>query len=247
MLYNLIGDIHGRDVWRQLVREDAVNVFLGDYFDPYYTDVDRAGELVLANLLSIIEYKQQHPETILLLGNHDLHYLIDEEYSRYNESYAERFADCLRKHWNLFQVAYAIGKRILITHAGVTQPWCRLAGIGEGLSTHDLVQAINERMNDAAMRSLFGVERSFEPWDSYGMSATASPLWVRPRTLIHSRLTNNDGEEIIQIVGHTQMREVLQAHPFFFVDCLGQITQSLLVHYSDAGEYDFEEYTPNLL
>ena len=35
MLYNLIGDIHGRDAWRQLVREDAVNVFLGDYLNPY--------------------------------------------------------------------------------------------------------------------------------------------------------------------------------------------------------------------
>mgnify|MGYP006874643990 CR=1 FL=1 len=31
MLYNLIGDIHGRDAWQQLVREDAVNIFMGDY------------------------------------------------------------------------------------------------------------------------------------------------------------------------------------------------------------------------
>lgn len=244
MQYNIIGDIHGRDAWRQLVREDAVNIFLGDYFDPYYSDADRAGELVLANLLSIIEYKQQHPETILLLGNHELHYLIDEEYSRYNDSYAERFADCLREHWHLFQTAYAIGKRILVTHAGVTRPWCQLVGIEEGLSTQDLMQAINERMNDDATRSFFGVERSFEPWDSCGMSATASPLWVRPQSLIHSHLTNDEGKEIVQIVGHTQIREVLQTPPFFFVDCLGQSTQSLLVEYNESGEYSFDVYTP---
>ena len=179
MLYNIIGDIHGRDAWRQLVREDAVNIFLGDYFDPYHYDDINPGEQELANLLDIIEFKQQHPETILLLGNHEYHYLSDERYSRYNDLYADRFAESLRQHWHLFQVAYAIGKRILVSHAGVTQPWCQLAGIGDGLSTHDLMQVINDRMNKEATRSLFGVERSFDPWDSYGLSATASPLWVR--------------------------------------------------------------------
>lgn len=33
--YNIIGDIHGRTCWKDLVREDCVNIFVGDYFDPY--------------------------------------------------------------------------------------------------------------------------------------------------------------------------------------------------------------------
>ena len=245
MLYNLIGDIHGRDAWRQLVREDAVNIFLGDYFDPYHYDDVKPGEQELANLLDIIEFKRQHPETVLLLGNHEYHYLSDEKYSRYNDSYADRFAQCLLQHWHLFQVAYAIGKRILVTHAGITQPWCQLAGIKEGLSTHDLMQAINERMNDESTRSLFGVERSFEPWDSYGLSATASPLWVRPRTMMqHGRLLNEDGKMIVQIMGHTQSEEVILTEPLIYVDCLGGTTQSLLVEYNESGEYRFDVYTP---
>ena len=33
--YNIIGDIHGRDAWKRLVDEDCINIFVGDYFDPY--------------------------------------------------------------------------------------------------------------------------------------------------------------------------------------------------------------------
>lgn len=245
MLYNIIGDTHGRDAWRQLVREDAVNIFLGDYFDPYSSDQDKAGEQELANLLSIIEFKQQHPETVLLLGNHELHYLIDEEYSRHNDSYADRFAACLREHWHLFQVAYAIGNRILVSHAGVTQPWCKLAGIEEGVSPRDLMHAVNERMNEEATRWLFGVDRTFEPWDTYGLSITASPLWVRPSTMMmYGRLTNEEGKTIIQIMGHTQSEELILTVPWIYVDCLGSVSQSLLVEYDESGECSFDVNTP---
>ena len=245
MLYNIIGDTHGRDAWRQLVREDAVNIFLGDYFDPYSSDQDKAGEQELANLLSIIEFKQQRPETVLLLGNHELHYLIDEEYSRHNDSYADRFAACLREHWHLFQVAYAIGNRILVSHAGVTQPWCKLAGIEEGVSPRDLMHAVNERMNEEATRWLFGVDRTFEPWDTYGLSITASPLWVRPSTMMmYGRLTNEEGKTIIQIMGHTQSEELILTVPWIYVDCLGSASQSLLVEYDESGECSFDVNTP---
>ena len=80
MLYNLIGDIHGRKIWQQLVREDAVNVFLGDYLDPYFKDGLKSGIDDWETLQGILAYKQQNPETILLLGNHDMHYVWDECY-----------------------------------------------------------------------------------------------------------------------------------------------------------------------
>jgi len=66
--YNIIGDIHGRTCWKNLVREDGVNIFVGDYFDPYgyVPQVER-----MANFQDIMEFKRQHPETVLLYGNHD--------------------------------------------------------------------------------------------------------------------------------------------------------------------------------
>ena len=67
--YNIIGDIHGRDAWKRLVDESCINIFVGDYFDPY----DRIHFMDLQyNFMEIIEYKKKHPENVVLLyGNHD--------------------------------------------------------------------------------------------------------------------------------------------------------------------------------
>ena len=237
MKYNLIGDIHGRSSWQQLVREDAINVFLGDYLDPYAGEGFAPGEEEYANLLAIIRYKQEHPETVLLLGNHDLHYLWHEHYSRYNAADAERFAQLFRDHLHLFQAAYAIGNRILVTHAGVTRPWCELSGIEEGLSVAALAEAICQRMTDAKQRHWFTVDSTFEMWDYCGMSATASPLWVRPQALVrHGKLLDDQQQPVIQVVGHTQIQEVMSIFPFYFVDCLGYQAQSLLIELTDDGQ-----------
>ena len=237
MKYNLIGDIHGRSSWQQLVREDAINVFLGDYLDPYAGEGFAPGEEEYANLLSIIRYKQEHPETVLLLGNHDLHYLWHEHYSRYNAADAERFAQLFRDHLHLFQAAYAIGDRVLVTHAGVTRPWCELVGIEEGLSVAALAEAICQRMTDAKQRHWFTVDSTFEMGDYCGMSATASPLWVRPQALVrHGELLDDQQQPVIQVVGHTQIQEVMSIFPFYFVDCLGYQAQSLQIELTDDGQ-----------
>ena len=54
MTYNLIGDIHGRNAWRQLVRTDMINIFLGDYLDPYDRDNLQADSTDYDNLQDII-------------------------------------------------------------------------------------------------------------------------------------------------------------------------------------------------
>ena len=247
MLYNLIGDIHGRKVWQQLVREDAVNIFMGDYLDPYHGEGIVAGEDDYNNLQEIIRFKKEHPETILLLGNHDLHYVWEESYSRRasKKEHIKRNEACFRDNFHLFQMAYAIGKRILVTHAGVTLPWCEMAGVPTGLSTAAIADMLNQMGMDDDKRLWFATERCMPTYDHAGYTPSASPVWVRPETLrTHAHLMNPDGKEIIQIVGHTQIEAVTLEHPFFFIDCLGYITQSLLVDYSDQGGYDFAEYEP---
>lgn len=236
LTYNLIGDIHGRSIWRELVREDAINVFLGDYLDPYPIEGVGEGDEEYDNMLAILHYKQQHPETILLLGNHDLHYLWDEHYSRYNDVQSMRFAQLLRSHWHLFQAAFAPSEQVLVTHAGVTRQWCALAGIAEGLSATELADAICQRMQDPKQRHLFDVETTFLPDDYMGMSPTASPLWVRPQTLlVCGQLLGPNTKPIMQIVGHTQIEKILSLRNIFFIDCLGHNPQSLLLHLKDDG------------
>ena len=237
MTYNLIGDIHGRNTWRQLVRTDMINIFLGDYLDPYDRDDLQASPAEYDNLQDIIRFKQQHPETILLLGNHDLHYLWDEHYSRYNDKHAERYAQLIREHLHLFQAAYAIGDRLLVTHAGVTRPWLQLAGISEQQSVSQLAEAICRCMSDEESRHLFSVESTFHPDDSCGMSPTASPIWVRPHTLLdHGLFVDHRGDIIYQVVGHTQISQIMQFDSCVFVDCLGTVPQSLRITFNAAGE-----------
>ena len=72
----IIPDVHGRDFWKEaVVSQDYEKVvFLGDYSDPY--DIEGiTDDVAIDNFKSIIDYKQQNPDkVVLLLGNHDLHY-----------------------------------------------------------------------------------------------------------------------------------------------------------------------------
>ena len=79
-----LGDTHGRTLWKQIVEknQDADKiVFIGDYFDTHdNVSVDQQIE----NFKDIIEFKKNNMEkVVLLLGNHDFHYLngAQEKYS----------------------------------------------------------------------------------------------------------------------------------------------------------------------
>ena len=75
MKYNIIGDIHGRKEWNNLVSPEDMNIFLGDYFDPYDNiDFDDLKN----NFLDIMGFKINYPNNVILLyGNHDYHYIVD--------------------------------------------------------------------------------------------------------------------------------------------------------------------------
>ena len=78
-----IGDIHGRDTWKQIVEQEQPDtvVFVGDYFDSY----DIPGIDQIHNFKNIIQWKLDNPQckVVLLVGNHDFHYMstCNEYYS----------------------------------------------------------------------------------------------------------------------------------------------------------------------
>lgn len=121
MKYNIIGDIHGRTGWKDLVREDCINIFVGDYFSPYepikFEDQQN-------NFMDIIMYKVNHPETVLLIGNHDEdHWHIHEHYSRYDAFHFIDIKTLFEENKDFFQIAYSIENKALVTHAGVSLIW----------------------------------------------------------------------------------------------------------------------------
>ena len=128
--YIVIPDVHGRDFWRDVVSEyiadnDIKFIFLGDYLDPYdYEEIDNEYQ----GLLDIIEYKKSYPDRfVLLLGNHDLHYLTNEgRGSRWDYFNSKRNEETFRNNLNLFAMTHSEeinGKKFLFSHAGILPGW----------------------------------------------------------------------------------------------------------------------------
>lgn len=230
MLYNIIGDIHGREIWKTLIKKDAVNIFVGDYLDPY---IDISFEQCLQNFQDIITLKQLNPQSIiLLLGNHDLHYFdVGEHYSRYDYDNALTIRSflCDNIHW-FHGIAYSIDNKILVSHAGVTLTWLVRHGFSadEEITPDNVAQHINnlffsDYMGTYYWNSLenFLFDSCCDPGDFIGDSAGAPPTWVRPATLIENNVFANT--DYVQVVGHTQMPNIHKVDNVYFIDCLGKM------------------------
>ena len=219
--YNIIGDIHGRDCWKQLVQDDCINIFVGDYFDPY----DRIPHNRLQqNFEAILAYKREHPETVLLYGNHDMHYMTDcIRSSRHDCTYAETYRQAFEDAKGLFYgVAYPIENHTLVSHAGVTREWYNLHfGPYQGETPEQVAARINELWLQDPLMFDFDLSDMF---DFDGSSPAQSPVWIRPWTLVDHNLF--DGTPYRQIFGHTQTDDITIDNNLTCVDCLGTIPKS---------------------
>src|ERR1700679_874225 len=122
MKHLIIGDLHGKDCWKdiQVDNYDKV-IFLGDYVD-HWTLSDR---LIYQNLQNVIELKRQNFEKVeLLLGNHDVQYLHYPHYlcSGFRPNMQRSLSLLFGENRDLFKVAYQQGNHI-ISHAGITNKW----------------------------------------------------------------------------------------------------------------------------
>lgn len=141
----VLGDIHGRSLWKSVVQQHpgCRFVFLGDYCDPQEPMPE---EEVLANFEDIIRFKRQHPaDVVLLLGNHDLHYLdgIPFRGSRYDGTLAWDIRQLIEGHRDDFQYAWQ-QDRLLFTHAGVSDLWFRMDFQGDLHSARSVADQLND-------------------------------------------------------------------------------------------------------
>jgi len=223
--FNIIGDIHGRDAWKQLVDENCINIFVGDYFDPYeYFPI----ETMERNFQEINEYKQEHKgKVVLLYGNHDMCYLphVFERTNRYDIANAKRIQQLFETTKELFYgVAYAIGDDYLVSHAGVTCQWKKkyLSDVEDIRPTH-MAQAINNLWERD--KHPFTFAPNDNGFDYRGDDPLHSPLWVRPNSLCLNNLYN--GTHVKQIVGHSKVKEIAEiVGSVIMVDCLDTVAQS---------------------
>ena len=120
----VIGDVHGLTFWEKVVEENPEGryIFLGDYLDPYE---NMSTCHLINNLKKIINLKKERKDdVILLLGNHDIHYLNFEIKPcwRFDETIKDAAHTLFSENIHLFMYAFQEGNR-LFTHAGISQRW----------------------------------------------------------------------------------------------------------------------------
>ena len=217
----VIPDIHSRPFWKKAVEEylDKVEkiVFIGDYLDPYpwegFTRKD-----AIRNFQEIIDFKKEHKDkVILLLGNHDLHYIDKKNFitrSRYDSSNAYHIEEMFRSHRSLFQLVheeYINGKRYLFTHAGLLPQWYDAHKDLIGELTVDNLNKLYD--TPQGIRALCEVSRYRGGLDRYG-----SIVWNDAHEIPDG--VNDNLPWDYQILGHSQQEE----HPiitkeFACLDC----------------------------
>ena len=201
-----IGDIHGRDIWKQIIakEQDADEfVFVGDYFDSFTVK----GADQINNFLDIIEFKKQSKvPVILLIGNHDYHYypgIEDSGTSGYQTLLAPSIKHVVGDNKQYLQVAYQVGE-FVFTHAGLSSEW-----LDDMVVDWD-VDSLDATVNDLfqyqpgkiAYRSYKQVGDQVYGAQGYGNEAFQGPIWIRPSALMTAN-KKTLRKKIIQIVGHT--------------------------------------------
>ena len=190
----LLGDTHGRTLWKDIVTKESPDqvVFIGDYFD----SLDISQENQLRNFIDILEYKYRIPNTILLIGNHDFHYMFNyERYSGFQPKMYPTFNHLLNEEKDSFQMAFLLDD-LLCTHAGVSAEWLKDNDISEDA---DIVKEINELFIAQPRMFMFtGIE-------STGEDIYQTPIWIRPQSLMKANKNSSLKKTYRQVVGHTQV------------------------------------------
>ena len=223
-----IGDIHGRDYWKQIIEQEQdanVFVFVGDYFDSFTIK----GPDQINNFLDIVEFKKSSKvPVILLIGNHDYHYypgIEDSGTSGYQTLMAPSIKHVVSDNKQYLQAAYQVGE-FVFTHAGLSSEW--LDDIVNGWSVDSLDATINDlfrfQPNKLAYRSYKQVGSTVYGVGGYGSETFQGPLWIRPKALMAAN-KKTLRKQIIQVVGHTPQETIdikgkSTGGRYYFIDTL---------------------------
>ena len=201
----VIGDVHGRSLWKLIVNQENPDrvIFIGDYFDSF----EISGVEQIQNFKEIIEYKEKSgKEVIMLVGNHDHHYYPEIGYtgtSGYQSRIAPSITQVINENRQHLQIAYSFDE-FLFTHAGVSPTFMDGEFGEEGWVEDNVVELLND---------LFKYKPKsfdFNGTDPYGDNTYQTPIWIRPKSLMAVNKKHDKGlkKKYIQIVGHTQVKKL---------------------------------------
>ena len=194
----VLGDVHGRVSWHQVVaaHPEARFLFLGDYCDPHVRPDAPTDDELVENLLHLIDFKKQHPDKVtLLLGNHDIHYLLPHlpRGCRYNEKLAGTLTQVFQANSSLFDYVHACNK-LLFLHACVQRSWFEEDFKGD--LRQPVAPQLEARKDDPTLYQL-GIPRG-------GTFTHGGMFWADMEEITPSDLLPG----YIQIVGHNRVRSI---------------------------------------
>lgn len=189
-----IGDLHGRNIWKDIINKTDYDkvIFIGDYFD---SDEGISAEQQAENFKDVIAFKKDNPEKVkLLFGNHDFHYLpsVTEHYSGFQPAHRKDFEVLIKDAVDEdFLQACFVFENILFTHAGLTKTWSSAYDI----DTKNPEQQLNDLLKHQPEAFRFAPGKNHS---AIGDDITQSPIWVRPESLQQDKV-----DYFTQVVGHT--------------------------------------------
>lgn len=195
----IVPDVHGRSFWHkaeELVNDVDKIVFLGDYLDPYEHE-GITFDMALEEFEKILEFKDKYNDkVILLIGNHDCHYISTSfmDCSRLNYLKRQDIHELYMKHIDKFSLVWECDKW-LFSHAGVHQEWMELYKF----TIDDLKDFKTFREENFPSLACLSFYRG-------GYHRIGSCVWADIRESLNHKLL----EGYHHIVGHTQ----LEANPY---------------------------------
>jgi hypothetical protein len=196
-----IGDVHGRDAWKDIEGTQADHIiFIGDYVDPHLYIPDAE---VILNFEEIIDLKMQNPDRVsLLLGNHDIQYMYypDHQCSGHRTDLQSILGDLYKKNTELFQIAWQCEGH-LFTHAGVSRTWFtrHLATLAQ-YEQNSLAATLNAIHQSEDRKVLFEVGYS-----RGGKYPSGGPVWADKAETEHDFLAGYH-----QVVGHSRVPDFVR-------------------------------------
>ncbi len=226
-----IGDIHGSQKWKQIdvSKYDHV-VFIGDYVDSNTL----SDQEIFENLKEIVELKKLYPDKIiLLLGNHDIIYLLGHiKNSGYRPSMWLQLNEFFTENKNLFQLAFQIDN-FLWTHAGVHTGWYQTQILNKKYvmrKNGTVIEGLDiDKSGNVADILNFCFESNHQPIFDCGLSRggkqkVGGPFWCDFQESYKKPLIGYH-----QIVGHTPQNEIKHYSNYkdkntsmTYIDCLGE-------------------------
>lgn len=200
----VLGDIHGRPFWKQIIEKEQPDktIFLGDFVTTHelYTPA-----MQIQQTREIIELKEQNPDKyIICRGNHDLDALgyywarcypaVDSDVREVmdkNTEFGQRFLNATQ--W--FHIEFINNVPTIFVHAGITRDWLERIFKYDISSPELITKALVDicKMDPSENFGFTGGR-----WDNYGTDPQQSCVWVRPETLGKHAIPGYDF-----VVGHT--------------------------------------------